>query len=177
MSERVTRPSRVWIASTDADSRGIARLLTTMAGFADDKVDLVLGTVLPDDLPTAALNRWLQRHLSTPSVHPMARSHLRRAGASVLSAAGPPALLPNSAGSERHDVSTVDVPTSVGSRIEEMRLRVSDDQCQKWYEETLRRRCETASALLFGWKGEFASFDDIVGDVDELAVCVLAGDA
>jgi hypothetical protein len=33
-----------------------------MLGFADDHVDLVLGTVLPDDLPSSVLDRWLQRH-------------------------------------------------------------------------------------------------------------------
>jgi hypothetical protein len=33
-----------------------------MLDFADDDVDLVLGTVLPDDLPASLLDRWLQRH-------------------------------------------------------------------------------------------------------------------
>ena len=72
MLDRVARPGTVWIASTDADSRVPSDWLTTMLGFADDEVDLVLGTVLPDDLPTAALNRWLQRHLLVdghPHVH------------------------------------------------------------------------------------------------------------
>jgi cellulose synthase/poly-beta-1,6-N-acetylglucosamine synthase-like glycosyltransferase len=72
MLDRVARPSTAWIASTDADSRVPPDWLTAMLGFADDEVDLVLGTVLPDDLPTSAFNRWLQRHRLTeghPHVH------------------------------------------------------------------------------------------------------------
>jgi hypothetical protein len=33
-----------------------------MLGFADSDVDLVLGTVLPDDLPASVLDRWLRHH-------------------------------------------------------------------------------------------------------------------
>jgi glycosyltransferase involved in cell wall biosynthesis len=60
--DRSSAPDRVWIANTDADSRVPRDWLTTMLDFADDDVDLVLGTVLPDDLPASLLDRWLQRH-------------------------------------------------------------------------------------------------------------------
>jgi hypothetical protein len=69
---QLPRPDRAWIANTNADSRVPRDWLSRMLGFADDDADLVLGTVMPDDLPELALHRWLQRHQLTdghPHVH------------------------------------------------------------------------------------------------------------
>jgi GT2 family glycosyltransferase len=71
LSQRMER-HRAWIANTDADSRVPHDWLRRMLSFADDDADLVVGTVMPDDLPELALDRWLQSHQLTeehPHVH------------------------------------------------------------------------------------------------------------
>lgn len=54
--------SDLWIANTDADSEVPPNWLVTMVDLADSGADLVLGTVMPDDLPHPLLHRWLDRH-------------------------------------------------------------------------------------------------------------------
>lgn len=52
-----------WIATTDADSAVPPNWLTAQLAFARNDVDLVLGTVEPDDcLPEAARDRWAAQH-------------------------------------------------------------------------------------------------------------------
>ena len=52
---------RVWLASSDADSRVPSHWLTAMAEHANAGGELVLGTVTPD-LPRATLATWRARH-------------------------------------------------------------------------------------------------------------------
>src|SRR6478609_7131631 len=54
----------VWIGSTDADSAVPPDWLLTQLRYADEGVDLVLGTVRPDpaELPDPVVRRWLNRH-------------------------------------------------------------------------------------------------------------------
>jgi cellulose synthase/poly-beta-1,6-N-acetylglucosamine synthase-like glycosyltransferase len=56
-------PERVWLASTDADSRVPADWLVHQLSRADDGADLVLGTVCPDrELDDSARTLWFARH-------------------------------------------------------------------------------------------------------------------
>ena len=57
-------PPGVWIGSTDADSAVPPDWLLTQLRYADEGVDLVLGTVRPDpaELPDPVVRRWLNRH-------------------------------------------------------------------------------------------------------------------
>ncbi len=57
-------PTRVWVASTDADSVVPTHWLTRQVAFADDGADAVVGTVDPDehDLGAALLARWRSQH-------------------------------------------------------------------------------------------------------------------
>ena len=53
---------RTWLASTDADTQVPADWLLAQVEFADEGLDLVLGTVVPYDLETRVLRAWSQRH-------------------------------------------------------------------------------------------------------------------
>lgn len=55
--------STTWIASTDADSAVPPNWLSVQIAFARNSVDLVLGTVVPDDgLSDGARQRWDAQH-------------------------------------------------------------------------------------------------------------------
>ena len=55
--------SATWIASTDADSAVPPNWLSVQLGFARNAVDLVLGTVVPDDgLSDGVRERWDAQH-------------------------------------------------------------------------------------------------------------------
>ncbi|WP_241982417.1 glycosyltransferase family 2 protein [Cryobacterium sp. HLT2-28] len=57
------RTRHTWIATTDADSAVPENWLTTQLTFARNGVDLVLGTVRPDEcLAAADQERWLAQH-------------------------------------------------------------------------------------------------------------------
>ncbi len=66
-------PSRVWIASTDADSRVPVDWITTMIRCAERGADVVLGTVRPDVARTSSTYRqWRRRYVISdghPHVH------------------------------------------------------------------------------------------------------------
>ncbi len=76
-------PERVWLASTDADSRVPASWLVHHLALADDGVDLVLGTVdlaTDDDDPVVdAWRREYRRHVSPSGAH----SHVHGANLGV----------------------------------------------------------------------------------------------
>ncbi len=59
-------PRRVWLATTDADSRVPPAWLAQQLELAADSVDLVLGTVTPDpaDLPALVMTEWQALHRS-----------------------------------------------------------------------------------------------------------------
>ncbi|GGC77775.1 glycosyl transferase [Tersicoccus solisilvae] len=63
-AEAVDVPDRVWVASTDADSRVPVDWLSVQVDLADGGADLVLGTVEPDPTDTSAaqLAAWHRRH-------------------------------------------------------------------------------------------------------------------
>lgn len=66
-------PDRVWVATTDGDSRVPLRWLTEMVDLADAGMDLVVGTVEPDDMADPLVRaRWHAEHHLTeghPHVH------------------------------------------------------------------------------------------------------------
>jgi glycosyltransferase involved in cell wall biosynthesis len=55
-------PRRTWLANTDADTEVPAHWLRAQVDLADEGLDLVLGTVVPDDLESRVLHAWSQRH-------------------------------------------------------------------------------------------------------------------
>jgi glycosyltransferase involved in cell wall biosynthesis len=123
--ERIQRPDRVWIANTDADSRVPRDWLTKMLGFADDDADLVLGTVLPDDLPASVLDRWLQHHRLVeghPHVHGAnlgirADIYLAIGGFSRISVGEDSALAQLAAAAEAEIVRTAVLPVLTSARL------------------------------------------------------------
>ncbi len=59
---RTADPSRLWLASTDADSMVPPHWLLAQADLADGGHDLVLGTVEPVEVDAHVLGRWARRH-------------------------------------------------------------------------------------------------------------------
>ncbi len=59
---RGTPPTRVWVASTDADSVVPPDWLVHHVGVAADGADLLTGTVRPSGLPPDLLARWHDLH-------------------------------------------------------------------------------------------------------------------
>ena len=123
--DRSSGPDRVWIANTDADSRVPRDWLTMMLDFADDDVDLVLGTVLPDDLPASLLDRWLQRHRlieGHPHVHGAnlgirADTYLEIGGFSPLAVGEDAALAQHAATAGASIVRTAMLPVLTSARL------------------------------------------------------------
>lgn len=68
-----TEPNRIWIASTDADSRVPSDWITTMVRCAERGADVALGTVRPDVTRTSSTyRRWRRRYVVSdghPHVH------------------------------------------------------------------------------------------------------------
>jgi cellulose synthase/poly-beta-1,6-N-acetylglucosamine synthase-like glycosyltransferase len=124
--DRGPRPDRVWVANADADSRVPSDWLAAMLGFADDHVDLVLGTVLPHDLPTSVLGRWLQRHRlieGHPHIHGAnmglrADTYLAIGGFAPLSVGEDAALVQRAVEAGASIVRTATLPVLTSARLQ-----------------------------------------------------------
>jgi cellulose synthase/poly-beta-1,6-N-acetylglucosamine synthase-like glycosyltransferase len=65
-----TQANKVWIASTDADSRVSRDWITTMVQCAEQAADVVLGTVRPDVARTSSVHRRWRRQYVVSDGHP-----------------------------------------------------------------------------------------------------------
>jgi cellulose synthase/poly-beta-1,6-N-acetylglucosamine synthase-like glycosyltransferase len=65
-----TEPDKVWIASTDADSRVPLDWITTMVRYAERGADVALGTVRPDVAATSSTYRQWRRRYVVSDGHP-----------------------------------------------------------------------------------------------------------
>ncbi|QIG43350.1 glycosyltransferase family 2 protein [Nocardioides anomalus] len=101
---------RVWVASTDADTRVPPRWLTHQLALADDGVDLVLGRAVPDpdEIDAATGARWHQRH-RTPAELPVHGANLGVRLDAYRAAGGWPRL------PEHEDRQLVDVLLGLGT--------------------------------------------------------------
>ncbi|MFF3064972.1 glycosyltransferase [Oerskovia sp. NPDC057915] len=107
------RPSRLWIASTDADSQVPPHWLTHQVATAEAGADLVIGTVRPDfaDLSAAQRTAWVVTH---PAGHVNGHVHganLGVRGDLYLAAGGFPRV------AEHEDVDLVARARGAGARI------------------------------------------------------------